>query len=191
MKRILMGLSLASVLLLAEAPLATAAGPWRAQIVDAETKQPLDGVIVLAVWWKRIRGLGGASQDYYDSEEVLTDQEGRFTIAPRTFFSLNPLAFFTGPEFVFFKPGYGREVWPGWYREAKQWPEEKRKRLGRYFELLQLDGIVFELPRLRSLEERKKYQDRILVGFATVPPEKTPLLEKAITEERRTIDYGR
>lgn len=32
--------------------LANSARPWQAQIVDAETKQPLKGVVVLAVWWK-------------------------------------------------------------------------------------------------------------------------------------------
>jgi hypothetical protein len=186
-----MGLSLASVLLLAEAPLATAAGPWRAQIVDAETKQPLEGVVVVALWTKNIRGPGGAGGNYYDSQEVLTDKDGRFTIASRTFFSLNPLVFFRGPEFVFFKPGYGQEVWRGWYTEARQWPEEKRKRLGTYSELLQLDGIVLEMPRLRTLEERKAYIDRIFYIPADILLNwhKAPLLQQAEREERRAVGY--
>ena len=28
-------------------------GPWRAQLVDAETGQPLEGAVVLALWDKR------------------------------------------------------------------------------------------------------------------------------------------
>ena len=178
----------ALLLLTAEVLPAAASGPWRAQIVDAETKQPLEGVVALAVWYKATRTFGGPSEEYHDSEEVLTDKEGRFTIAARSFFSLNPLVFFKGPEFLIFKPGYGRAIWPG-YQDYNQWPQERRKALGTFDKLLQLDGIVLELPRLKTLEERKEYVGRVWIGFATVPLERTPLLNKVIKEERRAVGY--
>ena len=34
-------------------------GPWRGIIVDADTKQPLEGVVVLAVWNERYGSIGG------------------------------------------------------------------------------------------------------------------------------------
>src|SRR2546426_12009119 len=34
-------------------------GPWRGTIVDADTKQPLEGVVVLAVWNERYGSIGG------------------------------------------------------------------------------------------------------------------------------------
>jgi hypothetical protein len=37
---------------------AEAAGPWRAQVVDAETGQPLEGVAVIAVWQRGFSGTG-------------------------------------------------------------------------------------------------------------------------------------
>ena len=49
---------------------ATAAGPWKGQIVDKETGKPLEGVVVLATWYKAYSthgGWGGAG--YHDSEE--------------------------------------------------------------------------------------------------------------------------
>lgn len=43
-------------------------GPWKAQIVDAETGQPLEGVVVLASWIKCEASMGGwAAGKYYDS----------------------------------------------------------------------------------------------------------------------------
>lgn len=165
---------------------ATAAGPWKAQIVDAETKEPLEGVVVVAVWWKATRTLGGPSEEYHDSVEVVSDRDGRFTIPARSFFSINPLVFFRGPHFLIFKPGYGRTVWPGY----EGLPAERRKELGTYAKLLELDGIILGMPRLRTLEERREFVRRVTVGFATVPHEKTPLLDKAIEAERRAVGYG-
>ena len=192
MKQMLVAFSLTSFLLVIGAGAsARAAGPWRAQIVDAETKQPLEGIIVVAVWWKLTGGPGGWSSQYYDSEEVLTDKDGRFTIASRTFFSLNPMVTFRGPIFTIFKPGYGEDVWPGWYTEATQWSPEKRKKLGQPWEFFQLEGLVLEMPRLRTIEERKKYLDRIGIDIPSMPFErkKMPLFERAIAEEREAL-YG-
>jgi hypothetical protein len=157
--------------------MATAAGPWKAQVVDAETKRPLEGVVVVAVWFRATRTFGGPSEEYYESQEILSDKDGWFTIAAQSFFSLNPLVFFRGPHFLIFKPGYGRGIWPGG-RQREVWPEEN------------LDSIVIEMPRLRTLEERRKYIGRVKVGFVDVPQNKTPLLEKAIAEERRAVGYG-
>lgn len=171
-------LTLSSLILFACAVprVATAAGPWKAQVVDAETKQPLEGVVVLAMWTRHMRTFGGPSQEYYDSEEVLTDREGRFTITARSFFSLNPLVFFRGPGFLIFKPGYGHPIWPGGM-QREIWPEGN------------LDSIVIEMPRLRTLKERREYLGVLRGGFLATPREKMPLLERAIAEERRAVGY--
>lgn len=153
-----------------------AAGPWKAQVVDAETRQPLEGVVVLAMWTRHVRTFGGPSQEYYDSEEVLTDTEGRFTIGARSFFSLNPLVFFRGPRFLIFKPGYGRAIWPGGM-QRETWPEGN------------VASIVIEMPRLRTPKERREYLGVFRGGFLATPREKMPLLEKAIAEERRAVGY--
>src|SRR5882762_4876870 len=139
---------------------AEAAGPWQAQVVSAETKQPLEGVVVLAWWTKHVRSFGGPSEEYRDSQEVLTDKDGRFTIASRWFFSLNPLVFFRGPFFFLFKPGYGYFRWPG-FEGSEEWPKEKQKELGTAAKLLQLDGIVLEVPRLESIEQRREYLGKL------------------------------
>ena len=167
---------------------AEAAGPWQAQVVSAETRQPLEGVVVLAWWTRHVRSFGGPSEEYRDSQEVLTDKDGRFTIASRWFFSLNPLVFFRGPAFFLFKPGYGYFRWPG-YEGSEQWPKEKLKALGTAAQLLQLEGIVVEMPLLESIEQRREYLGKLRGDYLVVPPEQRSLLQNAIVEERRTLGY--
>src|SRR5437899_343881 len=148
------------VLQLCVLPSAEAAGPWQAQVVSAEAKQPLEGVVVLAWWTRHVRSFGGPSEEYRDSQEVLTDKDGCFTIESRWFFSPNPLVFFRGPFFMMFKVGYGDFEWPG-YESSAEWPEEKRKALQTAAGLLQLDGIVLEMPALQNAERRKEYLKHI------------------------------
>lgn len=165
-----------------------AAGPWQAQVVSAETTQPLEGVVVLAWWTRHVRSFGGPSEDYRDSQEVLTDKDGRFTIDSRWFFSPNPLVFFRGPFFAMFKSGYGDFGWPG-YARSEQWPKEKREALQTAAKLLQLEGIVLEMPTLQSIEQRKEYLKHIEIQILTVPLDKRPLMQNGIVEERKAVGY--
>ncbi len=92
-------------------PLTYSAKPVRGVVVDAETGQPLDGVIVVAQWVLFAAGPGhGGHGPRLHVVEVLTDAEGRFYIpgwGPKP----NPRYPFTGlldrdPMLSFFKPGY-------------------------------------------------------------------------------------
>lgn len=179
-----------SILLLAPGVLrrAEAAGPWQAQVVSAETKQPLEGVVVLAWWTRHVRSLGGPSEEYRDSQEVLTDKDGRFTIDSRWFFSLNPLVFFRGPFFAMFKPGCGNFEWPG-YAGSETWPKDKRDALRTAAQLLQLDGIVLEMPALLTVEQRQEYLKHLSVRISSIPHDGRPLMQQAIVEERRALGY--
>jgi hypothetical protein len=169
---------------------ADAAGPWQAQVVASDTKQPVEGVVVLAWWTRNVRSFGGFSEDHRDSQEVVTDKDGRFTIEPRWFFSLNPLVFFRGPFVAMFKPGYGDYEWPG-YKGSETWPKEKLEALRTEAQLLQLEGIVLEIPVLASADQRKKYLADLEVHVLIVPLDRRPLLQKAISQERRALGYGK
>ena len=177
------------VCLLASASRSESAGPWQAQVVSAETKQPLEGVVVLAWWTRHVRSFGGPSEEYRDSQEVLTDRDGRFAIASRSFFSLNPLVFFRGPFIGMFKSGHGDFGWPGYERSAT-WSKEKREALRTAAQLLQLDGIVLEMPRLLSAEQRREYLNKLEIHILAVPLEKRPIMQKTIVEERLALGHG-
>ena len=168
---------------------AEAAGPWQGQVVAGDTKQPLEGVVVLAWWTRSVRSLGGFSEEYRDSQEVLTDKDGRFTIESRWFFSLNPLVFFSGPFVAMFKPGYGDYEWPG-YKGSETWPKEKRDSLATAAQLFQLEGVVVEMGVLASVDQRKEYLKRLVVPNVIVPLDRRPLLQRAIEQERRALGYS-
>src|SRR5581483_4786190 len=97
---------------------AGAAGPWRGTVVDAETGQPVEGVVILAVWTKRSPGVIHARLEFYDAEEAVTDAAGRFTLAARSTTPRNPFVRIEGPRLTMFKGGYGRHL----FRGELQWP---------------------------------------------------------------------
>jgi DNA-binding beta-propeller fold protein YncE len=135
----------ASVLLawLAPAP-SEAAGPWRARVVDGDTRAPIEGVIVLAVWHRHVAGhppipIGFGDAGYFTSEEVLTGPDGQFTIPARLLFNPTLALRVVGPELALFRGGYG-----GWRFAGG--PGDPT-----------LDGGMIEMRPLRTPAERLKY----------------------------------
>src|SRR2546422_5707413 len=79
-------------------------GPWRGTIVDADTKQPLEGVVVLAVWNERYGSIGGdAGGGYFDSGGGVAGSGGEVTIRrpQQTFY---PLPIIQSPRSSILKP---------------------------------------------------------------------------------------
>src|SRR5688572_10290430 len=139
--------------------LSESAGPWKGQVVDKETGKPLERVVVLTRWEKRYTSFVGemGGNEYYDSEEVVTDAEGRFVIRARQTWTVNPFSEIYGPEFFIFKSGYGR--WQ--FRDFDSWglkdaivsAERTRAEWRRFTE----EGAVLELPPLKSTEQRLEF----------------------------------
>ncbi len=91
-------------------------GPYRGRVIDAQTKNPISGAAVVAVWNIDMPVLVERHSVVFDVVEVLTDTEGYFVVdapeiegrAPRnTKF----------PVFTIFKPGY--RYFPGWFADHK------------------------------------------------------------------------
>lgn len=163
-----------------------AAGPWTAQVVDAETGKPLEGVVVLAYWLKytsTAAGLAGA--EFYDAEEVVTGLDGHFVIQARWTFTLLPWTHIRGPELVIFKPGYGQWSFQGY----QDWPKdayEHSARVQKAWEQFTGEGVVIELPPLKTPDERLRFLSR--VSYApVVPPEYTKRLDEANDKERKYL----
>ena len=55
-------------------------GPYKGKIVDADTGKPIEGVVVLGVWYKETPTPAGAVSSYYDARETVTDKNGEFEI---------------------------------------------------------------------------------------------------------------
>jgi hypothetical protein len=55
-------------------------GPYKGRVIDAETGNPIEGVVVLGVWYKEIATAAGGVGSYYDAKETVTDRNGEFEI---------------------------------------------------------------------------------------------------------------
>lgn len=154
---------------------AEASGPWQAQIVDADTGKPLEGVIVLLAWSKKIRTFGGPSGRYWHAEEMVTGPDGRFRASARRTVTLNPLTYIEGPEVTVFKPGYGNYRVKDWDKKPPEWEELSAG------EVLAKEDVVLELQPLRNRHERLEFL-RLLRFSPEVPLAKTQRLEKAIVD---------
>jgi len=165
---------------------AHADGPRKAQVVDAETGKPLEGVVVLAYWIKYKTSLGGwAGGEHYDSEEVVTDADGRLVIQARSTWTLNPFRKIEGPELMIFKPGYGQWRWRG----SSEWPldaYEQKIRVEKALKQFTGEGTVIELPPLKTRQERLEFL-RSVSWAPVVPLDRTRRVRQAKDEERADL----
>lgn len=132
--------------------LALAAGPWKGKIIDIETKEPLEGAVVVAYWYRVWRTPAGGIPDVYEIKEVLTNKEGKFKIPSYSLINLLPiLSYIRGPEFIIFKPGYlslsGRYLGENVIDNPTEFKID-----GKIYRLA--PGSI-ELPKLKTREERR------------------------------------
>jgi hypothetical protein len=80
-------------------------GPFRGQVVDFDTGEPIAGAYVM-VMWIRDRPALHSGQSFYDAQETRTDADGRFEIPyERRWLT----AFVNPPRVDVFVPGYVME----------------------------------------------------------------------------------
>lgn len=89
---------------------------FHGQVIDAETKMPIEGAAVVIHWVEARGTVAGESTRFKDVKEVLTDKDGKWSITgPEGSEGSDLIAyltFFTGihytrkPDFIIFKPGY-------------------------------------------------------------------------------------
>jgi hypothetical protein len=135
-------------------------GPYYGKIVDKETRQPLEGVVVVGDWGAAQWG----STSYYDTYETVTDKEGNFTIPGQgvQFFSdLTELQLFG------LKAGY-QDI------EGYMWTEAVQLALGKEGE-----RIIIGLKKL-SMEERRR---RSISMPLHAPKKKIKLLRRENNKE--------
>lgn len=146
-------------------------GPFRGKIVDVNTKEPIEGVVVLVEWWK-VPLFGGSI--FIDAQETVTDREGNFYLPGIWVF--NPIRHFgTDTMMTIFKSGY-QAISGGVFRD---WKEANTKWIG----VLKIEGHkpVFGLKKL-TMEGRKKQVDSFSVA-GVAPKEKVLLMLREIDKD--------
>lgn len=119
-------------------------GSFEGKVVDAETKEPISGAAVLAVYYKSGPSPGGSITIAVDAQETLTDDKGEFRI-PRALRWFSLRRGLTEDRIVIFKPGYGAFPHHARSRAVDVKGHEKGYQ----------DGLSYELPKLETEEERK------------------------------------
>lgn len=142
-------------------------GTYHGRVIDAQTREPIEGAVVLGVWSKGYMGAGGIAHEYYDARETVTDAQGEFSIegmGPRVMTHLQKM------DVVIFKAGYEHVGRVNWYalkeRDHIKWENGK--------------AIV---PLKRWSKEQR--QRRFDASVGSVPNEKQRLLLEEIEKDKR------
>jgi len=78
-------------------------GPYKGRIIDADTGEPIEGVVVLGEWNSEHITPGGAVSEYYDARETVTDNNGEFSITGQGLLIASNV---TPMNVLIFKAGY-------------------------------------------------------------------------------------
>jgi hypothetical protein len=150
-------------------------GPYRGQVVDAETKAPLAGAVVVALWWRNRVYPFHSVAEHYAVRETLTDAEGRFWLDAKDVEEGAPRRTYH-PEFLIFQPGYG------------SYPRHQISPRGFTGGIFEPPGTLVELPRLKEPEERRVHLRSISpASLSEEPFKELPELMRRINHERSVV----
>lgn len=150
-------------------------GPYRGRVIDAETKEPLAGAVVVAIWEREKVQLLHSSTVFYKAREALTDTNGEFTIHADDIEKNAPHQTLR-PFLTIFFPGYGS--YPGYQLAPKGF-------LGGIFEGA---GATVELPQLRTREERREHLSSISpFRLSDAPFKDIPHFVRLVNSERVSL----
>lgn len=150
-------------------------GPYQGKVVDEQTREPIEGAVVLGTWSVVHFTPAGGVHTYYDARETITDRNGEFTISGqglRIMSSLEPMSV------MIFKSGYrhfGSVAWNSLkiaYRDEIKWEE---------------DMAIFPVKKM-TLEERK------IAGTPSrpnIPTAKMKLMTGEINKDRVERGLGK
>ena len=178
MKNILLLVTLVTSLFVLPA-CATAAGPWKGKVIDHDTKEPIEGAAVVAVFTAdRFGGGGGPVEKFVDAKETVTDKDGNWEIPAYSPVSMPLIREMNDPRFTIFKPGYG----------ALPINNSGEGNLIDLMASFGRGGGVVELPKLTDKERKMLLLydlGRYLVGI-----DKAPNFYKLYNEERKYLGLG-
>jgi hypothetical protein len=149
--------------------------PFKGRVIDADTKEPIQGAVVLAVYYFTGYGPAGAMSSVKDGQETVTDKNGEFKLLRnRRWFVL--FRGYPRGTLEIFKPGYGT-LWDTRAKamgDNKSWPTP-----GKY--------IVYELPRLQTTKELKAQNIRT---YTEIPYRYKKNYIRLYNEWRISLGYG-
>lgn len=163
-------------------PRAVVAAPFKGKVVDAETKRPLPGAVVLLWWNLEAPGIAhGPIERFLDAEETLTDDEGEFVIGKWSPQATIPGTWVSDPYFIIHSPGYG------WF--PMHGVSVKKRSYEPFWKAMQTELVTFELPRLKTREERVREEIYMLLP-STLPHDQMPKLIRSRNVSARELNIS-
>jgi hypothetical protein len=150
--------------------------PFEGKVIDSETKEPIEGAAVLAVYYRTVHTIAGSNSYAFDGQEARTDANGEFNIVEQSGW-FGEISGWARAQLVIFKPGYG--VFPTHQKSKaigtnKTWPEPKK-----YF--------VYEIAKLRTVRERET--NLHFLGLYDIPSSKRRYLTTLINKELTILGF--
>lgn len=151
---------------------------YRGKVVDADTKEPIEGAVAVAIWRQSKGTMTGPTTRFKDSKETLTDKHGEWSIVGPEGYENKMISGFLhimgvfvteSPVFIIYKPGYRTRSMPGYF-EAYPYVDRKHN----------IEGIVLIRPgdtRDDITEFRKKYGTSLPFVLAKEPERKLSALD--------------
>jgi hypothetical protein len=138
-------------------------GPFRGQIVDAETGAPIANAHVMVTWFASRPNLVDSVSDFYDARETVSDAQGRFEL-PRLWrlWTLWVMA----PTLEYFAPGY----------------------LTHRYEVVALDGEPYAGSTIVRLRPIKTREERCTERPYTPMHDSAPMFRQAVLAYWRGLD---
>ena len=130
---------------------------FKGKVIDTETKEPIEGAVIVAQYYIRVLGPTHSHSTLTDVQEGLTANNGEFFVPSLTRL-IHPLSVGDKTFFMIWKPGYKREEVKDSYFFTKE-PgvvENLAVQTERGFEMKPVRLGIVELLRLKTKEERRK-----------------------------------
>lgn len=168
---------------------------FKGKVIDAETKESIEGAVVVAIYKKHtlISGPGGGYTSIIKVRETLTSNKGEFYIPSYTTI-IQPNSIEDTAEFIIYKPGYGSYPDLQTSPPGVVGPEKFFSKNYGTSETVQIEhkiiqftlGIV-ELPKLKTRDERLRAIPATPTDYRS---KELPLLYKAMNEENKRFGLG-
>jgi hypothetical protein len=169
---------------------------FRGRVIDADTKQPIEGAVVVVLYdkWPIISGPSGPNSYIFHAKETLTDSKGDFYIP--SFSSLTLSRMDAGIRFIFYKPGYMADYGP---TNIKPILMESYFSAGKVGEELEIEGGTFEqgsytkwkgplgILELKKAKTREEKWKAPMVFTSSLRANDLPLLYKAIDAAEKDL----
>ena len=173
---------------------------FKGRILDAETKEPIEGAVVVAVYHKHQYAIPHGNTIVINTREALTDKNGEFLI-PSYYTIISPFSVDEKTSFIIYKPGY--MSYPDTFNHPNHFGNYLEdffsREIGERAEAIKLSvnlekmekiiityGIV-ELPKLKTEEERLNARPCRPMDTGA---DDLPLFFKALNEENKRYGVG-